>query len=67
MKWYVWLVLILVCLATIMHYTIEPKGPPKDAPVSYESDAELCAQAATGTPVINATPSQIVSYCLAHG
>jgi hypothetical protein len=69
MKKCFWFALFAVLLATLIHFTVEPKGTPivKEHVVGYESDKELCARAATGTRVVGGTASQLVSYCLAHG
>lgn len=35
--------------------------------IGYESDKEICAQLAHGTPVHGANINQIETYCLIHG
>lgn len=71
MKWYVWLVLVLTLLATIVHYTIEPKGQPivqtahaETKPLSdFEQERQYCAEVLAGVKFEGGTIEQVRTHC----
>lgn len=79
MKWYVWLVLALTLLATLIHYTIEPmpahaatkSDTATTTPALYqksdrEQEAEYCKEISKGVPVHGANASQLELHCMRY-
>lgn len=70
-----WFLMGCVLIATLVHFTIEPKimhkgttAIVKEHPLSdREQDEQNCAYAMHGTPVHGANVNQLETYCMSHG
>lgn len=73
MPWYVWLVLLGVLLATVVHFTVEPnpvhaqvKTPDLYQKSDKEQEAEYCKEISKGVTVHGANASQVELHCMRY-